>query len=213
MPQPAERRARLRRLVPSPAMVVAMTALLAATAGTAIANHGRPHGPPGLVNSIDVQNNSLTGADIKNKSLTPADFRGSVRGPRGRTGARGAPGQNGAQGPPGQNGAPGGQGPAGPIVLNYIISGPIANPNDGTVDGGTLACPSGQYPIGGGASTDTANQVVNETRPDRAGNGWSAFVKNNGAGTPNFQIYVICSPAASVTGALDLAPAGAVSKD
>ena len=64
-------RRRLRR--PSPSLVIAMLALLVATAGPAVANHGGRHGPAGLVNALDVADGSLTGKDIKNKSLTKAD--------------------------------------------------------------------------------------------------------------------------------------------
>lgn len=209
MPQSAERRALWRRLVPSPAMVIAMLALLAATTGTAIANHGKPHGPPGLVNSLDVQNNSLTGADVKNKSLTPADFRGSLRGRRGASGARGAQGPPGGQGPqgnpgaPGAKGDPGATGASGPIsLLNYIFSMAIANPANTTTGPFTLNCPAGQFPIGGGASSSSGAQRINESRPNRTApnNGWLIFMSNEGGTPATFQIYVVCAPAASVTG-------------
>ena len=59
-------------------MVIALTARLFATAGTAIANHGGSH-TKNFVNAVDVQDGSLTGIDIKNKSLTMADFRDAAR--------------------------------------------------------------------------------------------------------------------------------------
>jgi Collagen triple helix repeat (20 copies) len=102
---------------PSPAMVVAMLALLVAMTGTAVAQ--TKHFPE--FNSIDIIDNSLTGADVKNKSLTPKDFSGSVRGKpgkRGKTGAKGAQGSvgpPGPSGPPGQTGPQGAQGPSGPF--------------------------------------------------------------------------------------------------
>jgi hypothetical protein len=199
----AERRGRLRRFAPSPAMVVAMLALLAATAGTAIANHGRPHGPPGLVNSLDVQNNSLTGADVKNKSLTRADFRGSVRGPRGPRGARGATGGQGPQGPPGQNGAPGGQGPPGPVNLVYVTGGPFTGPTTvGVSLPGNVTCPDGHHPVGGGASTTTGNLYINESRADRPTRRWQVFIGTVNTNGGSFTVHAVCAPATSATGAL-----------
>jgi len=133
--------------VPSPAMMVAMIALLAATAGTALAGHGGRHGPPGLVNSIDVQNNSLTGRDIRNKSLTRADFRGSVRGPRGPRGPQGPQGPQGAQGPQGPagaNGQNGDQGPQGPPGINLWA---VVN-TDGTLLRGSGATGSVRDAVG-----------------------------------------------------------------
>lgn len=109
-------------------MVIAVIALFAATAGSAIAGHGGRHGPAGLVNSLDVQNGSLTGADVKNRSLRPIDFRGSIRGPRGlrgpagQNGTNGAPGQNGTNGTNGTNGA---QGPMGPGARWAALDGTL----------------------------------------------------------------------------------------
>jgi hypothetical protein len=202
--------------LPSPAMVVAMTALLVATAGSAVANHGKRHGPPGLVNSVDVQNNSLTGADVKNKSLTPADFRGSVRGARGARGAAGPPGSQGspgAQGPPGIQGAQGIQGPGGPpgfSALSYFQSVDLPNPN-GFLSGATLNCPSGLYPVGGGVSS-SSNQYVNESYADRVGgnNGWHGVVGNSSGVAASFRIHVVCAPASSASGTALTAPATSV---
>ena len=79
----------------SPTMAVAMLALFVALGGTAVATTSA------LITGNQIKNGSITGLDVKNKSLTPRDFRGSVRGPRGLTGAQGAPGAAGASGAPG----------------------------------------------------------------------------------------------------------------
>ena len=200
MSRTEEGRSLRRRLFPSPALVVAMIALLAATAGSALANHGGRHGPPGIVIGYDVGDGTLTGVDIKDHSLTPKDFRGSVRGPRGRTGARGP---QGPQGNPGANGANGAPGPAGAASLNYIHSTPVSNPA-GLVNTATLNCDAGQYPLGGGATvSNVSDQYLIQSRANRdAGfNGWQVTVGNGGAGNQSFAIYVVCSPAGSVTGA------------
>ena len=161
-----------RRLFPSPALVVAMIALLAATAGTALANHGGKHGPAGIVNSLDVGDGTLTGIDIKDHSLTPKDFRGSVRGPRGRTGARGPQGSQGPQGNPGANGQNGGAGPPGFSVLNYVTSNAIASPNNGAAAGGTLLAPAGSFrseAVRARRRTHRSSTKADPTRPATAG--------------------------------------------
>ena len=199
---------RRRFPLPSPAMIIAMIALLAATAGSAIANHGGPHGPPGLVNSLDVADGSLTGVDIRNRSLTPADFRGSVRGKRGAPGRPGEPGPPGTPGASGQQGPPGPPGPPGTSLLNYVTTSNIDNgPQELTQ--GNAYCPAGQYPVGGGASTSAYYQYVNESRPERPANGWKVYVFNTSttaAGT--FRVYVVCAPAATVIGSTGPAEVG-----
>jgi len=87
---------------PSGAFVVSIVALVAASAGSAVAGS--------VITGKQIKNSSITGQDVKNKSLTKGDFKGSVRGPAGPAGA---PGSTGAPGPSGAGGATGPQGPAG----------------------------------------------------------------------------------------------------
>lgn len=95
----------------TPAMIVALIALVSSLTGAAIAAK--------LVTGKQVKNSSLTGADVKDRSLTGKDLRKASIGAdrlsaaaraalRGQTGAAGAPGAPGIQGPKGD------QGPAGP---------------------------------------------------------------------------------------------------
>jgi hypothetical protein len=212
----SERNRRRFRYLPSPPMVVALTALLFATAGTAVANHGGPH-QAGVVNGLDVANGSLTGADIRNKSLTFAEFR--ARPPKGATGPRGPVGPVGPAGANGQNGAQGPQGPAGTngtngtngrdgfALLDYN-SVTITN-TPGTQAGGIVLCDQGLRVVGGGVSTQgTYNQQqVNASYPS-ANSGapppggttaWTAYVDNVGAVTRTFDVWVICAPATQVT--------------
>ena len=104
----SERNRRRFRYLPSPPMVIALTAwslrLRAQRSQTTAGRTDR-----GVVNGLDVANGSLTGADIKNKSLTLADFRG--RGPKGATGQEA---QAGPAGPGGRAVRPARRGREGP---------------------------------------------------------------------------------------------------
>jgi hypothetical protein len=57
---------RFRRLLPSPAMVVALTALVMSVTGSAYAL---------VITGKTIRNNSVTGRDIHNRSLTGNDVR------------------------------------------------------------------------------------------------------------------------------------------
>jgi hypothetical protein len=95
-------RTRIARV--SPALMVAMLALLVALSGTAIATTSA------IVTGKQIVNGSITGADVKNRSLRPIDFRGSLRGPRGLQGITGPQGPQGPAGIAGQPGPKGDQG-------------------------------------------------------------------------------------------------------
>lgn len=94
---------RLRR--PSPAMVVAVLALIVALSGTATAASG-------LITGRQIAPSTITGKNVKNRSLTAADLAaGTLKS--GRTGKTGPAGPAGAVGPIGPAGAAGAQGAAG----------------------------------------------------------------------------------------------------
>jgi hypothetical protein len=90
----------MRRFVrrPSPAMIVALIALVAATAGNAIADQ-----VTAAVSALKA--NSVTSGSVKNGSLLVKDFKKSelkkLTGKAGKTGAAGAAGAAGPQGPAG----------------------------------------------------------------------------------------------------------------
>jgi hypothetical protein len=95
---------------PSPALVIAVVALIAATSGNAIAD-----GVTAVAAKLG--KNSVTSREVKNGSLTLADFkakeRDKLKGTKGSDGSAGAKGATGATGPAGPTGATGPQGPAG----------------------------------------------------------------------------------------------------
>lgn len=139
------------------ALVVALTALVVALGGTALATSyvitsssqikdGAVTGADvkdrsltgtdlkdGSVASVDVKDGSLAGADVKDRSLSPKDFNGSVTGPPGPQGPAGPRGETGAIGP---SDTYTGYSPQGTIVSN-------SDPPSALV-GGTQA-PPGSY--------------------------------------------------------------------
>jgi len=131
----------LRKLHPSPALVLACAALAIALGGTGYAAFRLPA-------------NSVTTREVKNGSLLAADFkRGQL--PRG---ARGATGPAGPAGPAGPTGAAGPAGPAGPggaANVKWALVRP-----DGTIvqqSGGISVTnhSAGQFVLDFGAATNT----------------------------------------------------------
>jgi collagen triple helix repeat protein len=200
------RRWRVLRL-PSPALVIALLALLIATAQSAYGVSNIRHYP--YFNSVDIIDNTLTGKDIKNKSLTKADFRGSLQGTRG---VRGASGPIGPRGPQGAQGAPGGQGPPGPKGdngsngsdaipnLTYVRTASTNAPPNVNV-GAFAECPAGQRPIAGGVVTSDGLINVYQTAAgtpavfEGTPTGWWGSVRNFGTVTGTFRAYAVCAPA------------------
>jgi hypothetical protein len=190
-----------------------MAALFVVLTGTAVANHGGPHGPKGVVNAKDIQANSITGLEIKDHSLTAREFKGRAlrgakgpKGDRGLPGPPGPPGANGAKGDTGAAGAPGAQGPAGPVRLDYN-SQTFANAAT-TQNGGTVPCDTGLRVVGGGVSTTAGynQQHVNASYPSAgAGIGvpvpgstaWTAYVDNISVSPASFTVTVICTQPSS----------------
>lgn len=93
----------LRRLRPSPAMVVACIALVFAMTG---AGYAAGVIGPNTIGTRQLKKNAVVSAKIKNRSLLAVDFKAGqlprgAQGPAGPAGTAGAPGAPGAQGPPG----------------------------------------------------------------------------------------------------------------
>jgi len=106
-------------------------------------------------------------------------------------------------GPRGATGAAGRTGPAGPVKLDTVTSAAIANAA-GAQTGGSVSCPAGEFATGGGISGSTKAQSANASYPlfDPAtghDDGWNAFMNNTGTTAGTFHVYVICTPATSVT--------------
>lgn len=103
----------------SPAMVVAVIALLLAVGGTSYAGSKLAKNSVG---TKQLKKNSVKSAQVKNGSLTKGDFKSGqlpagadgARGPAGADGATGPAGADGNPGAPGTDGAQGAQGDQGP---------------------------------------------------------------------------------------------------
>lgn len=96
---------RVTRLIPSPAMAVALLALLVASAGVGVAATKLP---ANSVGTAQLQNNAVTSVKVKDRSLVATDFkRGQLigtPGPPGPAGPKGDPGPKGDAGPKGDTG-------------------------------------------------------------------------------------------------------------
>jgi hypothetical protein len=177
----------------SPAMVVAMLALLVALTGTAVATTST------LITGKQIKNSSITGIDVKNKSLTPRDFRGSVRGPRGVTGPAGPAGPAGPQGPQGAQGPAGPQGAPG-VVANVIVrvGSPFTVPAHGAAIG-AVSCLAGERPTGGGGvNGNTPGVYVRQSTPSPSVAGstpdaWAVQYENTTGSSAIAHAMVICA--------------------
>lgn len=148
---------------PSPAMVVAVVALLSSLTGGAVAAT--------VITGKNVKNSSLTGADVKDRALTGRDLKPRSVGAdrltpaaraalKGATGAAGATGAVGAPGPSGLKGDQGAPGvgaittshPAG--LLSWGVFDQGTNTTSGSVNGGFAY---------NGVTGDTPRPVVVQT--------------------------------------------------
>jgi hypothetical protein len=169
----------------TPGVVLGILALVIAMTGSAVG--------ASLITGKQIKNSSITGKDVKNKSLTKSDFKGSVRGPRGLTGA---------QGPPGATGAPGAPGPSAVSTLTDTFgTGPVAA---GAVDGATLPCPAGQKIVSGGfeyTAPDGKGRIV-VSEATAALDGWFVILDNSeSTEEATLGIDALCAAAGKPVGA------------
>jgi hypothetical protein len=204
----------LRSKLPSPAMIVAVLALIAAATGTASA-------------SLGASGHAKADKASKHKAATthalrgPRGFRGpaGVPGPAGSigktgqdgsTGPAGPAGPTGPAGPQGPQGAKGDPGPTGPAGSSLNLTTTDSNSGNIATAGTkpwTTVCPLEpgsttvrQNAVGGGVGTSGAGVTLADSYPsDPSGNttasptAWTADV-NIPAGGGSLTVYVICTP-------------------
>lgn len=132
-----------RRIRITPSFLVALVALVFASAGTATAAK--------LLTGKNIANSSLTGADVKNGSLGTADLSSAAKsalkgatGPAGPAGPAGAAGAQGLQGPKGDKGDQGDVGPSNAFEFKRASAGGFADDSIQTI-ATTQDVPAGAY--------------------------------------------------------------------
>jgi hypothetical protein len=209
-----------RRRLPSPAMIVAIVALVFATTGGAYA-------ATRLITGRQIAKNTITGANVKSGSLQSNDLSRSARtalrgatGPAGPAGVAGAVGPAGPAGPAGREGAAGREGPAGrdgapgvagqqgvqgvqgdpgPAGLSNRDVEVVSSPNNSdTTKSVSATCPVGTQVIGGGANVFPSLDGVALRRSYPSVNRWivEAQEVNAVAGDWEVAAYAICATVA-----------------
>lgn len=141
----------LKRLFPSPAMLVACAALFTSLAGGAYAaivlpanSVGAKQLRRGAVTGKKLAKGAVSSKNVKKGSLLSSDFR-TGQLPRGSTGPAGPQGAMGATGPQGPKGD---QGPAGPSDVIYANQSTSAS-GSSFVNVVTLNLPAGKWLVTG----------------------------------------------------------------
>ena len=188
---------RLRTRVASPAMVVALTALVFSIVGTAAAAGVM------ITSSKQVKNGAIQTADLSKKTRTALKGQKGGTGATGAQGARGTDGSQGAKGDTGTGGATGATGAPGATSVT-VKRAVITVPANGVNSVATIACPPGARATGGGFNAGGVNGTANQSVPSSdAGpnlspdgstpNGWRVQLKNPELLTTQGEIFVVCA--------------------
>lgn len=185
-----------RSFRPSPALIVAVFALVVATGGTSYAavtlaknSVLSQHIKNGAVKTADLKASAVTGAKVKNGSLAASDFaQGQLpTGPQGATGPAGP------------------QGVAGPTNTVTVVASSAVTA--GSFGSATAQCPAGKQVLGGGPSlgnvfsmvVTSSFPLVNGTDPlfvtdgqHPAATGWRAFARNDGGTAQVIKVAIVC---------------------
>jgi hypothetical protein len=171
----------MRKLSPSPAMVVALLALFVSLGGSALAAKGL-----------------ITGAQIKDHSIGTVDLsRAAVARLHGAAGAPGAPGPPGAAGAPGPSGPAGKAGPAGPrggfdVTKVTEVTGqsqPVA-PGFGVLL--FAACPGAAHVLGGGGVAGGGRIIKSQPALVNGASGWLFQIVNDSPATISVTPLAVC---------------------
>lgn len=197
-----------RRLLagrPSPAMLVAIVALVSSLAGGAVAAT--------LITGADIKNGSITKRDlkknsvntkkVKNGTLLQKDFKASELPGTGPQGPEGPPGDPGpATGPAG--GDLDGNYPNPSIADGAVQASKLGTLTtrsdevdipDGSGDVANIECNTGERRISGGTSTIGVGTVAGWSlirSGPTGGNGWSAAARNETGSAGTLVVQVLC---------------------
>jgi hypothetical protein len=139
---------------PSPALVVAIAALVVSMAGSATAAGVL------ITSSRQVKAHSLQASDLSASAVKSLRGKRGLRGLRGLTGAAGAAGATGATGATGQTGATGPTGPSNVFTSASTSSVPVGSAQT-TLR--TLSLPAGKYLIHATGLADNNDASFNRT--------------------------------------------------
>jgi hypothetical protein len=187
---------------PTPALVVALVALLLALSGSATAAL--------VTTGSSIKDGTITGKDVKNRTLGSKELSkkaiSSLTGERGPQGPAGPRGADGLQGP---------AGPAGPVKLVHK-QGTNSQIAPGATAGFAVGCPeSASNVVGGGYDVGPGTPDVRVLRSEPADGGdpdgipddnWDVMVHNAGATPLTLTTYAICTAATDVVQVPDEAP-------
>lgn len=188
-----------RSLRSSPALIVAIVALVVAMGGTSYA-------------AVTLAKNSVLSKHIKNGQVKTADLRASaVTGGKVKDGSLGAVDFAAGQLPAGPQVATGPAGPAGPQgvpgpvnTVTVVASSTVAA---GTFGSATATCPAGKEVVGGGPSlgnvltmvVTSSFPLVNGADPLTIANGeypaatgWRAFARNDSGSPQTIKVAIVC---------------------
>ncbi len=191
-----------RSLVPGPAMIVALVALVIGLSGAGYAATMIGTGqirdgavtPPklhdGAVGTAKLARGAVTSAKVRDRTLVAADFAPGVL--QGGT-VQGAPGPQGAAGPQGPPGPPGG-------VSGYtVVIGDLVTAEATTVPSIRYAnaiCAPGSVAVGGGYDVGFSGLVVAVDRPDSE-RVWTVGVRSPLVAAASFRAWAVCVTKAS----------------
>jgi hypothetical protein len=152
----------------TPAMVVAMIALLVAASGTAGA------ATSGLISGAQIKNGTIGLVDLSASAKKSQKGQRGLQGPagpQGGQGPQGTQGPQGAQGPQGERGQAGERGPQGLSGASIVARVRSATPSITTGNAGVEA----NWPLTGNTWTQGANELddfgYSETQIDSTGTG------------------------------------------
>jgi hypothetical protein len=185
---------RLSFLKPSPALAVAVAALIAACSGLAVA---ATSGSPVIRACANKKTGALRLASKCRRSERSLSWnQNGLQGAPGLPGAPGKEGTPGKEGPAGKEGIKGEQGPSGATHVT-AREGSVKQVENGKTGIVTASCNAGEKATGGGSgiSGSDSGWTVNEAFPTPASGtptGWRVDATNNTGSTANLVAVVVC---------------------